>query len=205
MRGQHGFTLIEVMVAILLMALVSLVAWRGLDSVSRSDAHLQAAAERNDELLRALNQLQRDLAQRATTELLEPLRPDADADALPIRSGPPALVLRGGGTGPPRLELVRVAPSRPGLLLRVRWWVEGDTLYRAASSAGSRYPLPAPGKGVAVMSGVSDFDLRTWRPGKGWTALTGTPVENPQGLELTLTRQTAQGAEHYRQVLGPFP
>ncbi|WP_236209923.1 PulJ/GspJ family protein, partial [Pseudomonas tohonis] len=120
MRGQRGFTLIEVMVAILLMALVSLVAWRGLDSVSRSDAHLQAAAERNDELLRALNQLQRDLAQRATTELLEPLRPDADAGALPIRPGPPALVLRGGGNGPPRLAPVRVAPSRPGRLLRVR-------------------------------------------------------------------------------------
>jgi prepilin-type N-terminal cleavage/methylation domain-containing protein len=31
---QEGFTLIEVMVAIMLMAIVSLIAWRGLDSVS---------------------------------------------------------------------------------------------------------------------------------------------------------------------------
>ena len=53
------------------------------------------------------------------------------------------------------------------------------------------------------MSGVSDFDLRTWRPGKGWTHR--HPGGEPQGLELTLTRQTAQGTEHYRQVMGPFP
>ncbi|WP_122580208.1 PulJ/GspJ family protein, partial [Pseudomonas viridiflava] len=29
---QRGFTLIEVLVAIVLMAVVSLIAWRGLDS-----------------------------------------------------------------------------------------------------------------------------------------------------------------------------
>lgn len=32
-RRQAGFTLIEVMVAIMLMAIVSLMAWRGLDSM----------------------------------------------------------------------------------------------------------------------------------------------------------------------------
>ena len=45
MRNQQGFTLIEVMVAILLMAVVSLIAWRGLDSVTRADSHLQASSE----------------------------------------------------------------------------------------------------------------------------------------------------------------
>ncbi len=50
MNRQQGFTLIEVMVAILLMAVVSLIAWKGLDSVTRADS-----------LLRALNQMQRDV------------------------------------------------------------------------------------------------------------------------------------------------
>jgi len=43
MNRQQGFTLIEVMVAILLMAVVSLIAWKGLDSVTRADSHLQAS------------------------------------------------------------------------------------------------------------------------------------------------------------------
>ncbi|MCW1248228.1 prepilin-type N-terminal cleavage/methylation domain-containing protein, partial [Pseudomonas sp. SAICEU22] len=38
MVRQNGFTLIEVMVAILLMTIVSLIAWRGLDGVTRADA-----------------------------------------------------------------------------------------------------------------------------------------------------------------------
>ncbi|MBF2984526.1 prepilin-type N-terminal cleavage/methylation domain-containing protein, partial [Pseudomonas aeruginosa] len=40
-RRQAGFTLIEVMVAIMLMAIVSLMAWRGLDSIARASAHLE--------------------------------------------------------------------------------------------------------------------------------------------------------------------
>lgn len=34
---QSGFTLLEVMVAILLMIIVSLIAWRGLESMTRTD------------------------------------------------------------------------------------------------------------------------------------------------------------------------
>ncbi len=45
-RRQAGFTLIEVMVAIMLMAIVSLMAWRGLDSIARASAHLEAAPSR---------------------------------------------------------------------------------------------------------------------------------------------------------------
>ena len=60
--SQQGFTLIEVMVAIMLMAVVSLIAWRGLDSVTRADQHLQASTEQTEALLRALNQLQRDVS-----------------------------------------------------------------------------------------------------------------------------------------------
>src|SRR5476651_151608 len=64
-HSQKGFTLIEVMVAIMLMAVVSLMAWRGLDSVTRADSHLQASTEQTETLLRALNQLERDVALRA--------------------------------------------------------------------------------------------------------------------------------------------
>lgn len=92
MKGQHGFTLIEVMVAILLMAVVSLIAWRGLDSVTRADSHLQASSEQSDSLLRALNQLQRHVEMRAGIELTEPKKVGVD-DEPP--SAPPALTPQG--------------------------------------------------------------------------------------------------------------
>lgn len=44
---------------ILLMAIVSLIAWRGLDRASRADSHLQASPEQTVALLRTLNQLYR--------------------------------------------------------------------------------------------------------------------------------------------------
>ncbi|WP_223523629.1 type II secretion system protein J, partial [Pseudomonas sp. BF-RE-24] len=75
---QTGFTLLEVMVAILLMAVVSLIAWRGLDSVTRADSHLQASTEQTEALLRVLNQLERDVALRASIELSEPVKPGVD-------------------------------------------------------------------------------------------------------------------------------
>ncbi len=53
-RRQAGFTLIEVMVAIMLMAIVSLMAWRGLDSIARASAHLEDSTEQGAALLRAL-------------------------------------------------------------------------------------------------------------------------------------------------------
>ncbi|EQB8447399.1 TPA: prepilin-type N-terminal cleavage/methylation domain-containing protein, partial [Pseudomonas aeruginosa] len=61
-RHDPGFTLIEVMVAIMLMAIVSLMAWRGLDSIARASAHLEDSTEQGAALLRALNQLERDIA-----------------------------------------------------------------------------------------------------------------------------------------------
>ncbi|MGA4475681.1 PulJ/GspJ family protein [Ectopseudomonas chengduensis] len=202
MSRQRGFTLIEVMVAILLMAIVSLIAWRGLDSVSRADEHLQDASEQHAALLRALNQLQRDIELRATTELAEPTRPDDEASA--IRHDSPALSVRGSDDNPLRLDLVRAAAAQDGNLQRVSWWVKNDVLYRASGTPRVRYPLPAPGDGVAVLTHLQHVQVRVWRPEHGWVRLAGSREENPQGLELSFERRTDQGIERYRKVLGPL-
>ncbi len=48
MQGRHavrGFTLVEVLVAISVMALMALMTWRGLDGMLRSQRELQTRAD----------------------------------------------------------------------------------------------------------------------------------------------------------------
>jgi general secretion pathway protein J len=194
---QRGFTLIEVMVAVMLMAIVSLIAWRGLDSVSRTDAHLKASGEDQARLLRALNQLARDIDLRATTELDQPPLPGLGETQRP-REAVMSVRSQGG-----RMDLIRTSPRQDGTLQSVRWWLKGGTLYRAASAPQTRLPLPGPKAGVAVLDGVRTVQWRAWQPGKGWKPISGEEV-NPRGLELTLSRMTDQGIEQYRHVFGPL-
>ncbi|NVZ66487.1 prepilin-type N-terminal cleavage/methylation domain-containing protein [Pseudomonas gingeri] len=201
MKRQAGFTLIEVMIAIMLMAVVSIIAWRGLDSVNRADEHLKASAGQTRQLLAALGQLERDVALRAGMELVEP--PIADKEPLPSQA-PAALTVRSPEGKGFRLDLIRTAAEQDGSLQRVRWWLQGGTLYRAVAPARTRFPLPAPKDGVAVLEQVTSMELRVWQPGKGWRRLTGTQQDNPTGLEISLVRNTPQGLERYRQVLGPL-
>ncbi|PMV22328.1 MULTISPECIES: prepilin-type N-terminal cleavage/methylation domain-containing protein [unclassified Pseudomonas] len=194
--SQQGFTLIEVMVAIMLMAVVSLIAWRGLDSVTRADQHLQASTEQTEVLLRALNQMQRDISLRASVELTPPEATQTEGLA--------AVTVRSSDSKGFRLDVIRSAPMAGDGLQRVRWWLKGDALYRAAAPARDRYPLPAAKDGVVVLTGVSDLQVRVWEAEKGWRQLSGNRREDPLGLEISLVRQTPQGVEKYRQVVGPL-
>lgn len=196
MTRQRGFTLIEVMIAILLMAVVSLIAWRGLDSVSRADQHLRQASDDHQAVMRVLQQLERDLALRATVELVEPVLPGHEPSGKPLL---PAMRVRAE-----RLELVRAGAVSGSGLQRVRWYVRGSTLYRAAAPLREGFPLPAPKAAVAVLDNVSAFSLRTWQAKGGWRSPASEADDNPVGLEVRLNRRGPQGEEHYRQVLGPF-
>lgn len=196
-RSQQGFTLIEVMVAIMLMALVSIIAWRGLDSVTRADQHLQASTEQTEVLLRALNQMQRDISLRASVELNA-----QDDNAKPQALA--AVTVRSSDSKGFRLDVIRSAAVAGDGLQRVRWWLKGDNLYRAAAPARGRFPLPAAKDGVIVLAGVSDLQVRVWEADKGWRQLSGNRREDPLGLEISLVRETPQGVERYRQVVGPL-
>jgi len=199
-RKAAGFTLIEVMVAIMLMAIVSMIAWRGLDGIARARAHLEDSTEHTAQLLRALNQLKRDLDMRATTELMESVD-DRENPLETNRSLPVAVKVQRGGPGAPRLELIRNAAGQDGTLQRVRWWVDGDTLYRASARPRERYPLPAPRDAVAVLERVVKFSIRIWQPGKGWRTVSSAELNDPAGMEIRLTRRGSQGDEDYRLVV----
>jgi general secretion pathway protein J len=196
-RMQAGFTLIEVMIAITIMAVLSVMAWRGLDSVSRANSALERRTEGVAKLLRALDQLERDLSQRATTEL--PGREGGGAAPAAVVLLPASLQVRRQTDLPFFMEIVRAAPASPGYWQRVQWWRRGSVLYRAAGPAAASFPLPPPDKGdrVVLLDDVTAFELRAWEPGAGWRQLPvvapvraqGTGIELTLGMRVTADRQ----------------
>ncbi|MGJ7610289.1 MULTISPECIES: prepilin-type N-terminal cleavage/methylation domain-containing protein [unclassified Variovorax] len=222
-RCPSGFTLIEVMIAIVIMAVLSLIAWRGLDVMGRANAQLQARTEDTARLMRALQQIERDLTWRTTTELRStaddlpardetpatPSTPQAARNRQPAASAlllPTGMDARRTSDKPLLVELVRAAPAAPGRWQRVQWWLQSGTLYRAAGPAVADYPLPAPEPAdrVAVLDGIASFEVRAWQPEGGWRRLPATgPVRAPaSGLEITLgVRRNADAVMTYRQVI----
>ncbi|MGF6347146.1 PulJ/GspJ family protein [Variovorax sp. W2I14] len=219
---QTGFTLVEVMIAIALMAVLSVMAWRGLDSVTRANSMLEERTEGIALLLRALDQLDRDLALRATTELssreVDALQAAADAGtnaadtkaATPPPAAellPPAVQVRRQNGPPFFMEIIRAAPAAPGHWQRVQWWQRGNVLYRAAGAASASYPLPAPDDGarVAVLNDVAASRVRAWEPGQGWRSLptVASARANATGLELAFDVRAAGsgGIQTFRRVI----
>src|SRR3546814_3475046 len=68
--AQQGFTLIEVLVALALMALLSLISWRALDMVERSGERLPASSDDTLALVRVLGQIESDIGRHAGNDIL---------------------------------------------------------------------------------------------------------------------------------------
>lgn len=193
-QSQAGFTLIEVLVALALMALVSLMAWRGLASVSTARDRIQAQAEDTDSIVRTLGQMARDVE----LSYSGPGFDSAGLDALPFTSGLRLLRRAAGGQ---TLEILRPDPDGNGLWQRVQWQLRPDGLWRASGPSAARSPLPAVGDGALLLPGVHGLTLRAWLPGTGWTDANAAFAAAPTGLEIALQRGAPGDPRRYTRIL----
>ncbi|SAI46248.1 general secretion pathway protein J [Bordetella ansorpii] len=200
-RRERGFTLIEVMVAMLIMGIISLLSWRALDSTTRAGDHLNRATEQTLALVHTFDQIERDVAWRTTIEVPPDLaRAGASNSALSIT---PSISIQRGSQGASRIDIIR-ASTAPGHWQRVQWWRSGSTLYRSAGVAASAYPLPvaAASTPVAAMQEVAGFDVRGLQTGRGWVALPGSvDASKIVALEITITQGSPSQPIRYRRVL----
>lgn len=188
----RGFTLLELLVAISVLSVVSVIAWRGLDSLVATRERLEPEVDETRAMLVAFGQMERDLSQ-----VVNP-------DFLGLASSP--LNVRPAG-GAMMIEVARVAPAVPDHATEVQavyYRVVDGTLVRQAAP-----PLPyfqssnsEAIESARLMGNVRSMDVRVWRTGVGWvqpgentegSAAPGVPAPTRRnqpspGIEVTLTR-----------------
>lgn len=168
--SARGFTLLELMVALAIFAVVAALAYGGLSQVLAGG---QRAEQRLDELAalqRALTLLERDLLQAAPRGIRD-------------EYGDPQPPFKGDGTV---MELTRAgAPNSTGrplsTLRRIAWRVDGERLLRLTWSVLDRAPDSAPLE-AEVLTGVTRWQLRYRGDDGEWQAqwpTEQTPVATP--------------------------
>jgi general secretion pathway protein J len=87
LKRARGFTLIEVMVALVIMAVLSGMAWQGIDTMLRSRAINQASVDRTLRLSSVLGQWEQDLRSIHTTTSAPDLVFDGSSLRMTRRTG----------------------------------------------------------------------------------------------------------------------
>jgi len=187
-RSARGFTLVEVLVALLIMGVIAAMAWQGVDGMVRSR---DISAARLDQQLR----LQSVIAQW-----------EADLDQVQDSGIVPALQFDGAN--------LRMTRRNAGGLQLVVWSLRGESWTRWTAPPvthvvalqeqwmRSQQLLGNEPEQLKVMTGVSGWQLYFWR-GNGWSNAqstgdvappdrdaSGTPVLRqllPEGVRLVLT------------------
>jgi len=198
--NQRGFTLLEVLIALSLMAVLSILSWRALDITASSSERLEASADDTLALLRVLGQIESDIGRHAGAGILSS-PPQWDNRAEPPSPAARDLILPPGIRWSPE-ELTVLRYTHEGAWQEVVWHLAGGTLLRAAGAPARSLPLPPAQAGEAMLGGVGAFTVRAWLPGRGWSD--AAPGEAPiaaTGLEIAIERHRNGVNESYRKVV----
>jgi general secretion pathway protein J len=179
-----GFTLVELLVALIILTLLSVAGFRGLNSVLQTHEHITQETRKWQHLAFFFSRLEQDVAQAIH-------RPARDPGGLmqPEWMGHPIAV----GEDDAELTLTRAGIPNEGASLlapqRIGYRLEQNTIQLLRWPALDQAPLARPTH-YPLLEGVREFRLRhldaagqwnvIWPPGGGQNLL-------PQALEVTVT------------------
>ncbi|HEV3426837.1 MAG TPA: prepilin-type N-terminal cleavage/methylation domain-containing protein [Paraburkholderia sp.] len=158
--GSRGFTLLELLVAVAILAVVAVLAWRGLDAITRG----------RDAISRSMSD------ERVFAELFDQMRIDARLAVSDDETGGSAITVDSSG-----LQIVRTYPGVEGQAPRlevVRYQVADGLVIRYASPPiGSFSQLrramrngeDGTWSSVPLMNGVKAIQVSMYVSPTGWT------------------------------------
>jgi len=178
-HGSRGFTLVEVLVALLIMALMAMMSWRGLDAIIRTRDISQAHLERTMRLQTVMAQWEQDLL------------------AVQDSGTVPPLQFTGGS-----LQLTRLRPEGMQVVVWSRMgnaWTRWESPVTTSSEAlqdsymrSLQLQANAPGM-VRALEGVSGWQVYFYR-GNSWSN-----AQSSSGANTTAPAPPGPGAS------GPQP
>jgi general secretion pathway protein J len=194
---SRGFTLLELLVAITVLSIVSMIAWRGLDSLVTTRERLEPEADDVRALLTTFGQMERDLAQVTNPKFVGLTTPSIQVSIA---------------DGATMLQLARVAPpapDRPTEVQTVYYRVVDGTLMRQATPALPAFEVTPTDRleSARLLDKVRLMQVRTWAPNVGWVdpnvpqdTSGGAPAANAvvPGVEVTIERENGR---IFRRVL----
>lgn len=166
-RNMTGFTLLELLIAVALMAVVALLGWRGLDAVIMARDDITRHSDRLRALANGFGQIEDDLRSAWFTRLKV--------------SREPAILLRKDDAAGFALELLRLAPTAGSQVPGPEAGASGAPPGAAWREGGARDAGVSPGLGRPLLhkvvwriqGGVLERGAVPWRPGSGEVGGTG--------------------------------
>lgn len=183
---QSGFTLIELLVALGVSAVIAVLSYQAINSMTNVKESVNEHSVKLEKLQRVIWTMQQDLSQivsRAVQDQLgEPL---------------PAFQYR-EDTG---LEFTRIAQyptaNATGGLVRVAYQLENGTLYRLTWAVLDR-TQDTPVRRVAMLSGVSEFQVRLLNASNSWE--NSWPKQSQDLLVLPKVTEVSLSSEEFGGV-----
>ena len=172
MKGgrSDGFTLIEVLVALSLVAMMGVIAWRGLDYVAEQRSRMDAEVKSTERVLRTLAQIERDVTQRIPDSLFADSYGSSSTQSL-------ALDVASDKLGRVQLRVLRRHPTLPDVQTIV-YFVENGQLVRRIDA----HRAAAASDGTVLLEAVQGVEVRFLAGGR-WV--------EPELLAAATARATA--------------
>ena len=187
-RRGAGFTLVEMLVAITVLAVLGLISWRGLDQLVTQRARLDDSTAGTEQVVRALSQLERDVAQRIPDALVA-------GRALPGSPLPAAVAVTIDANGQARIRILRTRADVGGGTASVMWSVEAGNLVRT-STTSTTSTTGTPADRIELLDGIDGVGVRVllangWVEARDLTRNAAIIAERGAAVEFSIDRGVA--------------